>query len=143
MLRKVALFAVVLVLLISPVPAAAQGGDDGRINPFGGLGAPVAIYYDGNITLYVITPDSVGEYLFFVPAEDIEAAGIPAEGEDPIILWEDVNPYGGFDITISRLPTGEFRMDTRKDAAFNPPDDTEPYIVVWMTNRSDAYTLKH
>ena len=89
----------------------------------------------------MITPASEGEYLFTITAEAIEEAGLPVDG-DTIVLWEDVNPYGDFDITVSRLSTGEFRLDTRKDAAFNPPDDTEPYIVVWMTNRSDAYTLK-
>lgn len=123
-------------------PAAAQG-DDGRVNPFGGLGAPVAIYYeDGMISVYVITPESTGEHLFTLTAELIDAAGIPAEDEEPVILWEDMNPYGNFEIVVSRLSTGEFKLYTRKHAAFNPPDDTEPYIAVWLTSRSDAYTLK-
>lgn len=146
MQRTAALMMVTLALLVTSVlggaaPAAAQDGD-GRVNPFGGLGAPVAIYYvDGTITVWVITPESEGEYLFTITAEVIAEAGIPAEGA--LVLWEDVNPYGGFTITVSRLASGEFRLDTRKDAAFNPPDDTEPYIVVWMTSRADAYTLKY
>ncbi len=146
MQRKVTLAIITVVLALTSLlggtyPVAAQGGDD-RVNPFGGLGAPVAIYFqDGAITVYVITPQSEGEYLFTISAEAIEEAGVPEV--DTIVLWEDVNPYGGFDIIVSRLATGEFRLDTRKDAAFNPPDDTEPYIVVWLTDRSDAYTLKY
>jgi hypothetical protein len=140
-LTMAVLLVLTLVLASVSCPAAAQ--DDGRINPFGGLGAPVAIYFqDGEITVYVINPDSEGEYLFAITAEEIEAAGIPAEEEEPIILREDVNPHGDFEIIVSRLATGEFRFYTRKHAAFNPPDDTEPYIVQWMTGRADAYTLK-
>lgn len=145
MQRKAAFVIAAVVLAVTAVfggtyPAAAQDGDS-RVNPFGGLGAPVAIYYeDGTITVWVITPQSEGEYLFTISAEAIEDAGVPADGTT--VLWEDVNPYGDFEITVSRLPTGEFRLDTRKDAAFNPPDDTEPYIVVWATSRADAYTLK-
>lgn len=145
MQRKAAAILVAIVLALTSLfsgtyAALAQG--DNRVNPFGGLGAPVAIYYEeGAITVWVITPESEGEYLFTISAEDIELAGVPEE--DVIVLWEDVNPYGNFAITVSRLSTGEFRLDTRKDAVFNPPDDTEPYIVVWATSRSDAYTLKY
>jgi len=146
MQRKAAIVIAAIVLALTSLlsgayPAAAQDGD-GRVNPFGGLGAPVAIYFeDGTITVWVITPQSEGEYLFTISAEAIEEAGVPEDGM--IVLWEDVNPYGDFEIMVSRLPTGEFRLDTRKDAAFNPPDDTEPYIVVWETSQADAYTLKH
>lgn len=146
MQRKTLIAIVTVVLALTGVlsatyPAYAQDGD-GRVNPFGGLGAPVAIYYeDGTITVWVITPQSEGEYLFTISADAIAQAGVPADGA--IVLWEDVNPYGDFDIVVSRLASGEFRLDTRKDAAFNPPDDTEPYIVVWATSRADAYTLKY
>jgi len=146
MQRTVVIAFIVLVLTLTSVfgsmsSVLAQDGDS-RVNPFGGLGAPVAIYYEeGAITVWVITPQSEGEYLFTVSADAIEQAGVPEEGA--IVLWEDVNPYGDFAITISRLASGEFRLDTRKDAVFNPPDDTEPYIVVWTSSRSDAYTLKY
>ncbi len=113
-----------------------------RINPYEGLGAPLSIYLcDGDIVVYAIGPNSVGRYLFTIRESEIESLGIPTD--ENVLLHEDINPYGGFVIFVSRLTTGEFQLNTFKDARYNPPNDIEPYIVVWRTGIEDSYTLKH
>jgi len=106
-----------------------RGGDgchigDGRINnlPDKDCGAPVAVYL-GSIDVYAIEPfTSTGTLTIRLTDEQVSAVGVPSEGN--LILAQEVNPFTGMAIIISRLNTGEFQLNTYYA-------DGKPYIIVW------------
>jgi len=100
-------------------------GLDGRLNddPSKDCAAPVAIYADP-LRIYAIDPQSgVGQMAIELTGGEVDMVGIPAENT---LLKHAHNPYSGQEISIYRLTTGEFQVNTTYA-------DGKSYIVVWNT----------
>lgn len=108
---------------------AACAISDGRINRDAqDCAAPVAIYLSGsptNIDVYAIDPGSgSGKLAIHLTTADVDAVGVPAENT---LLISATNPKTGQLISVYRLNTGEFQLNTTYQ-------DGKSYIVVWDAN---------
>ncbi len=102
---------------------------DGRLNT--DLAAPVIVYKNA-LRLFVPEPDkSRGIHILTISDETIAAVGIPGE---PTVLGTTTHPYSGQSVTVYRLPSGEFQMNTAYA-------DGKPYIFVWSEDASVRYYL--
>lgn len=105
---------------------------DGRVNNDFALdiGAPIAIYLGSIDILAIDTATGRGERAVSITDDEIEAAGIPEAGS--IILAEGVNPFTGQAITLYRLASGHFQVNTAYA-------DGKPYIVGWLPGPEGLY----
>jgi hypothetical protein len=100
---------------------------DGRLNT--DAAAPV-ILYPGSLRAYVYDPIACESILVLtITDEQIEAVGIPAT---TAVLGTAQNPLTGRTITIYRLYTGEFQMNTRYA-------DGKLYVFTWNEDATSRY----
>lgn len=113
-----------IIVVVPPVEEEPSGPpmiEDGRLNAYD-IAAPVALYGSDNIDIYAIGTDGEGNKILRVTAEEIAAAGVPVDG--PVVIAETINPVTGATITLYRLPSGEFQLNTL-DA------DGNLYVFMW------------
>ncbi len=102
---------------------------DGRLNT--DLAAPVIVYKD-TLRLFVPQPDnSRGVQILTISDETIAAVGIPSQAT---VLGSATHPYSGQSVTVYRLPSGEFQLNTAYA-------DGKSYIFVWSADASVRYYL--
>ncbi|MEZ4667659.1 MAG: hypothetical protein R3E39_07050 [Anaerolineae bacterium] len=109
--------------------------NDGRINNLPGddCGATVAIYLKPLRVLAINPVTHRGEGVITLTQEEIDAVGVPTESN--VLLAQGYNPYTSQLISVYRLTTGEFQLNTWQD-------DNKPYTVVWDLN-GNLYYLEH
>jgi hypothetical protein len=117
------------------VGEAACQINDGRINNLPGedCGSPVAIYLSPLRVLAVNPKTQRGEAVITLTQEEIDAIGVPVESN--VLLAQAYNPFSSELISVYRLTTGEFQLNTWHD-------DRKPYTVVWDVN-GNLYYLEH
>ncbi len=82
--------------------------------------------------LFVPQPDnSRGIQILTISDETIAAVGIPSQAT---VLGSATHPYSGQSVTVYRLPSGEFQLNTAYA-------DGKPYIFVWSADASVRYYL--
>lgn len=100
---------------------------DGRLNT--DAGAP-AIVYPGSIRVFAYDPvNCVSEWVLNITDETINAVGVPTENT---VLGSATNPFTNRVITVYRLTTGEFQMNTSYT-------DGKLYIFTWNEDASHRY----
>ncbi|MBI5930508.1 MAG: hypothetical protein HY862_14465 [Chloroflexi bacterium] len=100
---------------------------DGRLNT--DAGAP-AIIYPGSIRVFAYDPiNCISELALTITNDTIDAVGIPAENT---VLGSATNPFTNRVITIYRLTTGEFQMNTRYA-------DGKLYVFTWNEDATNRY----
>lgn len=110
-----------IVTLPEPAPVCYELlGNDGRLNS-NDCAAPIAIYL-APLQIYGIDPSSSeGTVMLNISDESIEELGIPASNT---LLGEAVNSFMGQTISVWRLSSGEFQLNTYYA-------DGKPYILIW------------
>lgn len=108
---------------------------DGRINNSTELdcAAPVAVYQnDGRIEVYGIDPQTgTGARTIVVSPGDIADVGVPTGSS--AVLFVGANPFTGQPLTLYRLISGEFQLNTAYA-------DGKPYSIVWS---ADSTSVNH
>lgn len=107
-------------------PTCAELVADNRVNS-DDCGSPVAIYL-GSLEVYSINPET-GEGVLDLRVSDevLEHSTVP---EVNMLLAEGVNSFNGQPITVWRLSTGEFQVNST-----NP--DGSPYVFIWSADPSE------
>lgn len=105
------------------------GIQDGRLNT--DLAAPVVVYKD-SLRLFVFDPDTKrGIQILAISNDTIAEVGVPGQST---LLGSSQNPYSGQPVSVYRLPSGEFQLNTAYA-------DGKPYIFVWSEDASVRYYL--
>lgn len=107
---------------------------DGRINndTSRDCAAPIAVYIDEfGIKIYGVHPvNATGLIALFVPVEEIDALGIPAQNT---LLGATTVLHTGRAMQVYRLSSGEFQLDTFYA-------DGKPYSIIWD---ADGALVRH
>ena len=120
------------IALMEGAPVGVCDVGDGSINATH-CGRPVAVY-TGSLEVWGIDVNTgMGVLAFEVTDEQIEAVGVPEAA--PVVLAQGVNPFTFWPITVYRLPTGEFQLNTYYW-------DGKPYVIIWETGADDLYVVE-